>query len=57
MLLGLARVVGDGETIASLQDVLIHPSARHRPRRVVLVFEPLGDVRPHPLRAFVRFRG
>lgn len=87
-LVGLARVVGDGVTIAYLQDVLVHPSVRRHGigrRLVELVFEPLGDVRqhvlltddepaqrafyealgfteahdvrPHPLRAFVRFRG
>ncbi|WP_349864640.1 GNAT family N-acetyltransferase [Leifsonia sp. WHRI 6310E] len=87
-LVGLARVVGDGVTIAYLQDVLVHPRFQRRGigrRLVELVFaalddvrqhvlltdaepgqrafyESLGfteahDVRPEPLRSFVRFQG
>ncbi|MFF2051972.1 GNAT family N-acetyltransferase [Leifsonia sp. NPDC058194] len=87
-LVGLARVVGDGVTIAYLQDVLVHPGFQRRgvgARLVDAVFAPFDDVRQHvlltdaepgqrafyealgftevhdirpdPLRSFVRFRG
>ncbi len=47
-LVGLARVVSDGATICCLQDVLVHPSARHRgigKALVVAALEPYSDVR------------
>lgn len=47
-LVGLARVVGDGLTIAYLQDVLVHPD--HQRKGIArelcrLAFEPSADVR------------
>ena len=45
---GLARVVSDGETICYLQDVLVHPSAQRiglGTRLVEAVLEPYADVR------------
>ncbi|ASK65745.1 hypothetical protein CFK39_07735 [Brachybacterium avium] len=51
-LLGLARVVGDGVTIAYLQDVLVAPEA-HRTglgrRLVEAAFAPFGEVRQQVL--------
>ncbi|HIT75732.1 MAG TPA: GNAT family N-acetyltransferase [Candidatus Avipropionibacterium avicola] len=47
-LVGLARVVGDGVSIAYLQDILVHPDL-HRSglgrALISAVFEPLSDVR------------
>lgn len=52
MLLGLARVISDGATIAYLQDVLVRPDA-HRTgigrRLVEEVFASLDPVRQHVL--------
>lgn len=51
-LVGLARIVGDGETIAFLQDVLVHPDHQRQGlgRRLVdAAFEPYVDVRQHVL--------
>ena len=45
---GLARVVSDGETICYLQDVLVHPSAQRiglGTRLVEAVLEPYAEVR------------
>lgn len=45
---GLARVVSDGETICYLQDVLVHPSVQRRGlgmRLVGAVLEPYAKVR------------
>lgn len=47
-LVGLARVVSDGASIAYLQDVLVKPAAQRTGlgrRLVEKVLEPLGDVR------------
>ncbi|WP_175419312.1 GNAT family N-acetyltransferase [Glutamicibacter creatinolyticus] len=47
-LVGLARVVGDGQTICYLQDVLVHPDHQRRGlgRRLVLeVLRPYARVR------------
>ena len=47
-LVGLARVVSDGATIAYLQDVLVHPAHRRSGigrRLVVAAFEPFAHVR------------
>jgi len=52
VLVGLARVVGDGATIAYLQDVLVHPEHRRvgLGRRLVgAAFAPFGRVRQHVL--------
>lgn len=49
---GLARVVGDGATIAYLQDVLVHPEARRHGigrRLVQAAFAPFDEVRQHVL--------
>ncbi len=51
-LVGLARIVGDGATIAYLQDVLVHPEHRRSglgSRLVAAAFAPFGDVRQHVL--------
>lgn len=51
-LVGLARVVGDGETIIYLQDVLVHPEQQQQGlgrALVEAVFEPYRDVRQHVL--------
>lgn len=51
-LLGLARIISDGATIAYLQDVLVRPEARRRGigRRLVdTAFEPYAQVRQHVL--------
>lgn len=51
-LVGLARIVGDGETIAYLQDVLVHPEAQRRGIGAELVrraFAPFAEVRQHVL--------
>lgn len=47
-LLGLARVVGDGATLTSLQDVLVRPEAERQGigrRLVEAAFAPFADVR------------
>ncbi len=47
-LVGLARVVGDGLTIAYLQDILVHPEYQRRGIGRILfrqVFAPFADVR------------
>jgi GNAT superfamily N-acetyltransferase len=47
-LVGLARVVSDGASVAYLQDVLVHPHWTRRGvgrRLVVAVLEPFGHVR------------
>ena len=51
-LLGLARVIGDGATIAYLQDVLVRPGAQRRGigrRLVEEVFAPFDTVRQQVL--------
>nr|WP_286311666.1 GNAT family N-acetyltransferase [Agromyces mangrovi] len=51
-LVGLARIIGDGATIAYLQDVLVHPDHRRTglgSRLVAAAFAPFGDVRQHVL--------
>lgn len=51
-LVGLARVVGDGASIAYLQDVLVHPGARRRGLGRLLIdaaFAPFDDVRQQVL--------
>ncbi|GLI27633.1 N-acetyltransferase [Agromyces rhizosphaerae] len=51
-LVGLARIVGDGATIAYLQDVLVHPDHRRSglgSRMVAAAFAPFGDVRQQVL--------
>lgn len=52
VLLGLARILSDGATIAYLQDILVRPEARRRGigRRLVdTAFEPYSRVRQHVL--------
>lgn len=52
VLVGLARVIGDGATICYLQDVLVHPAAQRLGVGRALVreaFEPYVDVRQHVL--------
>ena len=47
-LVGLARVVGDGETIAYLQDILVHPRAQRTGlgrHLMSAAFEPFAHVR------------
>mgnify|MGYP002719421355 FL=1 len=51
-LVGLARVISDGHTIAYLQDVLVRPEHRRRGVATELVrrvFEPFASVRQHVL--------
>ena len=51
-LVGLARVVSDGHTIAYLQDILVDPEYQRRGVASELlrrVFEPFGRVRQHVL--------
>lgn len=51
-LVGLARVVSDGHTIAYLQDILVDPEFQRRGIASELlrrIFEPFGHVRQHVL--------
>lgn len=52
LLVGLARVIGDGATICYLQDVLVDPTAQRTGlgrELVARVFEPFAHVRQHVL--------
>lgn len=52
ILVGLARIVSDGATLAYLQDVLVHPNAQQTGlgrQLVEAAFEPYSDVRQHVL--------
>ncbi len=47
-LVGLVRIVGDGETIVYIQDILVHPSAQRTGfgrQLMASALEPYGDVR------------
>ena len=51
-LVGLARVISDGHTIAYLQDIVVRPSHQRRGIATTLmatVFEPFSGVRQHVL--------
>lgn len=51
-LVGLARIVSDGATIAYLQDVLVHPQAQRSGlgrKLVEAAFAPYSEVRQHVL--------
>lgn len=52
VLVGMARIVSDGATIAYLQDVLVHPRAQRTGlgrRLVEAAFEPYSHIRQHVL--------
>ena len=52
LLVGLARVIGDGATICYLQDVLVDPTVQRTGlgrELVARVFEPFAHVRQHVL--------
>lgn len=51
-LVGLARIVGDGETIAYLQDILVHPDHQRTGigrQLIEAAFGPFAHVRQHVL--------